>query len=578
MLKSKIENYLKKAIHKMLTNVDLTRTNADWKVFIPEQEQFGHYSTNVALKLAKILKRNPIQIAEEIKSHLEKQPNIFGLIKEARVAPPGFINFWLSKKTLVNELKQVIKKDKNYGRSNIGKNKTIVIDYSAPNIAKPMNVGHLRSTIIGQTLVNLFRFQNYRVIGDNHLGDWGTQFGALLLAYKKWGNKKQFEKNPIDYLVKLYVRFHKASDKNHNLLAAAREETKKLQLGDKENLKLWRLFTKESLKDFNKIYKRLGIKFDYALGESFYQPMLKAVVQEALKKGIAKIDDGAVKIFFNELLKLPARGDSRASASLPPLVIQKSDGSYLYSTTDLATIKYRLKKWRPEKILYVVANEQTLYFEQVFNAALLLNYGSKNLLEHIKFGMILGETGKKMSTRRGQFIKLEALLDKAVSEAAKINKKVAESVGIGAVKYRILSQERLNDIVFDWKQMLNLKGNSSPYLQYTYARLKSVLNKARTLPKKIDFSLLEKDSEKSIMRQIIYFPDIISRAVALRETNILTDYLFKLANLLNNFYESEPILKAPKSLAENRLNLIKAGTIILKNGLNLLGIEVLEKM
>jgi arginyl-tRNA synthetase len=564
MIKSKIENCLKKAIRKTLINAGLKQTNTDWEIFIPEQKQFGHYSTNAALKLAKELKKPPIEIAENLRSEILNLKS--DLFEKIEVAPPGFINFWLSKKTLVNELKRVIKKDKNYGRSNIGRNKTIVIDYSAPNIAKPMNVGHLRSTIIGQTLVNLFRFQNYRVIGDNHLGDWGTQFGALLLAYKKWGDKKQFEKKPVDYLVKLYVRFHKASDKNKELLAAAREETKKLQLGDKENLKLWRLFTKESLKDFNKIYKRLGIKFDYALGESFYQPMLKAVVQEALKKGVAKIDDGAVKIFFNESLKLPA------------LIIQKSDGSYLYSTTDLATIKYRLKKWRPEKILYVVANEQTLHFEQVFNAALLLNYGSKNLLEHIKFGMILGETGKKMSTRRGQFIKLEALLDKAVSEAAKINKKVAESVGIGAVKYRILSQERLNDIVFDWKQMLNLKGNSSPYLQYTYARLKSVLRKARTSPKKIDFSLLEKESEKLVMRQILYFPDIISRAIALRETNILADYLFKLSNLLNNFYESEPILKAPKSLAENRLNLIKASAIILKNGLNLLGIEVLEKM
>jgi len=558
MIKSKIENFIKEAISKI-------RTNADWEIFIPEQRRYGHYSTNVALKLAKELKKNPMEIAKELVEKIKTQNLNF--FEKIEIAPPGFINFWLAKKTLVNELKQVIKKDKNYGRSNIGRNKTIVIDYSAPNIAKPMNVGHLRSTIIGQTLVNLFRFQNYQVIGDNHLGDWGTQFGALLFAYKKWGNKKQFKKNPIDYLVKLYVRFHKASDKDLNLLAAAREETKKLQLGDKENLKLWRLFTKESLKDFNKVYKKLGVKFDYVLGESFYQPMLKAIVQEALQKGKAKIDEGAVKIFFNE------------SLNLPPLVIQKSDGSYLYSTTDLATIKYRLKKWRPAKILYVVANEQTLYFTQLFNAAWLLGYIKKiDTLEHIKFGMVLGETGKKMSTRRGQFIKLEKLLDKAVSEAAKINERVAESVGMGAVKYRILSQERLSDIVFDWKQMLNLKGNSSPYIQYTYARLKSVLNKAPTFPKKIDFSLLEKDSEKSIMRQIIYFPDIISRAVALRETNILTDYLFKLANLLNNFYESEPILKAPKPLAENRLNLIKAGTIILKNGLNLLGIKALEKM
>jgi len=560
MIKAKIISYLKKALEGEISI----------EVFAPENEKFGHYSTNAALRLANLKRKNPLVVAEKIVNSLDKiAPKNF--FEKIEIASPGFINFRLSKKALTDELKEIIKSGKNYGRLQTRKDKTIVIDYSAPNVAKPMSVGHLRSTLIGQALVNLYNFQGCRVIGDNHLGDWGTQFGALLAAYKKWGKKKSFEKNPVDYLTKLYVRFHKDSDKNKELIAVAREETKKLQFGDSENRKLWRLFVRKSLRIFDTTYKRLSVKFNCVLGESFYQPMLATIIEEALKKGAVKMDDGAVKIFYDPFN--PAQ-----NKQLPPLVIQKSDGSYLYSTTDLATIKYRTKKWQPEKIFYVVANEQTLHFEQVFNAAIRLGYAKKNILEHIKFGMILGEAGKKMSTRRGEFIKLEELLNKAVAKAAKINRRAAEAVGIGAVKYRIFSHERKSDIVFDWPQMLNLKGNSGPYIQYTYVRLKSVLRKARRLPKKPDFFLLEKESEKSVMRQLIYFSDILSQAADLRETSIITDYLFKLANTLNRFYESEPILKTPKPLRENRLSLIQAAIVVLKNSLVILSVKAPEKM
>src|SRR3989344_2389333 len=513
MLKAKIESLLKNIIRGHLR---INQRQSALEVFVPENERHGHYSTNAALKLVKILKKNPLAIAEEIVSKLKaKNSKLFANIE---IAPPGFINFWLSEDVIAAELKEAIKLKDNYGRSKTGEGKTVVIDYSAPNVAKPMTVGHLLSTIIGQSLVDLFRFRGYRVIGDNHLGDWGTQFGALIVAYKKWGRKREFNKNPIDHLVKLYVRFHKEAEKPDWLLPLARDETKKLQEGNKKNRALWRIFVKESLREFNKIYKRLGVKIDFALGESFYQPVLQTVVAEALRKKIAKLDDGAVKTFYQN--------------NLPPLVIQKSDKSHLYSTTDLATIKYRVKKWRPTKILYVVGNEQALHFEQIFNAALRLGYTRDGVLEHIKFGMVLGETGKKMSTRRGEFIKLEKLLNKAVHKAAQINKGVAEVVGIGAVKYRVLSHSRQGDIVFDWGQMLNLKGNSAPYLQYTYARLRSVLRKARSLPKKPDFFLLQTESEKAIIRQLVYFPDVLARAAERYETNILTDYLFKLAELL----------------------------------------------
>jgi arginyl-tRNA synthetase len=566
MLKSKIENYLAKALKEVVPrgSASVLRKSAFVEIFAPENERFGHYSTNVALKLAKIKKKNPLAVAKEIVKKLSFISHFSLLISRVEIVSPGFINFWLSEQALDSELKAVLKTKEKYGSSQSGKGKTTVIDYSGPNVAKPMNVGHLRSTLIGRSLADIFRFQGYKVIADNHLGDWGTQFGALIVAYKKWGDKREFNKNPIAHLVKLYIRFHREPEKHNRLLALAREETKKLQDGDRENRTLWRLFVKESLKEFNKIYKRLDVKFDLVLGESFYQPLLKDVVEEALKKKVAKKEDGAIKILFDK--------------RLPSLVIQKSDGSHLYSTTDLATIKYRVKKWRPKEILYVVANEQTLHFEQIFEAGRRLKYAKDGVLKHVKFGMVLGETGKKMSTRKGEFIKLGELLDEARKKAARINRRVAEIVGIGAVKYRVLSQERKSDIVFDWGQMLNLKGNSSPYLQYTYSRLKSVLRKAGGLPEKPDFLLLESESEKSVMRQLMYFPDAVSRAAESCETNIVADYLYKLADILNRFYESEPILKAPRPLRENRLNLILAATIVLKNGLNLLGIKSPERM
>src|SRR3989344_5403334 len=559
MLKQKIASLLQKSLrthsrgysHSFASTVE---------VFIPENEKFGHYSTNAALKLAKLQGANPLLIAEKLSASINGSA-LKGFFEKIEIAPPGFINFWLSQETIFDELKNVLRLKDAYGSSHAGKGKTIVIDFSAPNIAKPMNVGHLRSTLIGQSLVHIFRSQGYNVIGDNHLGDWGTQFGALITAYKKWGKKAEMNKNPIEYLVRLYIKFHKESEKNEELIVLAREETKKLQQGDSENKKLWKLFTKESMAHFKKIYKRLDITFDAELGESFYQPMLSSIIEEALKKGVAKLDDDAVKIKYDESLKLP------------DLVIQKSDGSSLYSTTDLATIKYRKEKWYPEKILYVVANEQTLHFEQLFEAAERLGYEKKENLVHVKFGMVLGASGKKMSTRRGQFIKLEKLLDGARKKAGKINKKIAEEVGIGGIKYRSLSQERKSDVVFNWDEMLNLKGKSGPYLQYTYARLKSILRKAGSAPKKPDFMLLKTESEKSVMRQLLYFTDALERAAERYETNIIADYLFKLANALNYFYEKEPILKASKPLRENRLNLIQAATIVLKNGLKILGIK-----
>jgi arginyl-tRNA synthetase len=534
------------------------------KVTIPEDSKFGHYSTNLALVRAGLKETNPKEEAKEMADAILRiAPK--GFFDKVEIAGPGFINLFVSKKAIEKEVREVLKKKGKYGASGIGRGKTIVVDYSAPNIAKPMSVGHLRSTVIGAALVNLLDFQGYRVIGDNHLGDWGTQFGALIFAYKNWLDKSAFKKDPIGHLVSLYIRFHKEASENESLMDEARAETAKLQKGDKENTELWKLFVKESLKEFNKIYKRLGAKFNATLGESFYQPMLARVVEEAVRAGVAKKDEGAVKIFFND-------------EKLPPYVIEKSDGSHLYTTTDLATIKYRMNKWKPAKILYVVANEQALHFSQLFEAARLLNLAPDTELTHIKFGMMLGASGKKFSTRKGEFIKLEDLLNKAKEAASEINPGSAEEVGVGAVKYYDLSHYRLSDIVFDWDAMLNLKGNSAPYIQYTYSRLKSITKKAKGIRPKMDISLLTNEAEIRVLESIIHFSDAAAYAADKYEPNHLADYLFKTANALNAFYETSSVIKAEKETAAARLALANAGVIILKNGLTLLGISVPKKM
>jgi arginyl-tRNA synthetase len=544
-----------------IANLIREATGEEAKITIPEDPKFGHYSTNLAFIVAKYREMDPAAAAKELKDKIYNYAPK-GFFERIDIVG-GFLNFFLGEGTIEKEFGKILREKGKYGASSFGRGKTIVIDYSAPNIAKPMNIGHLRSTIIGQALVNLYRFSGYRVIGDNHLGDWGTQFGALISAYKKWGDKKEFAVHPIDHLVGLYVRFHKEAEVNEELAKEAREETRKLQAGDKENRRLWKLFVRESPKEFNKIYRRLGIKFNVSLSESFYQPMLKEIVDEALARGVARKDDGAMKI---------------SSENLPDFVIQKSDGSFLYTTTDLATIKYRVKRWNPRKILYVVANEQTLHFSQLFAATGKLGHAPQVELAHIKFGMVLGESGKKMSTRRGEFIKLEEVLDKAAGKAGEINKAAAEEVGIGAVKYNILSHDRMSDIVFDWDKMLDLRGNSGPYLQYAYARCRSVLRKAGRFSKRVGIDLLTADSEKELLREILYFPDAVSFAAENYVVSHLTDYLYKLAGAMNNFYEKEPILKAEKNVRQARLALLFSASEILKKGLELLGIKAVERM
>jgi len=366
------------------------------EISVPEESNFGHYSTNVALRLAKTEGKPPMAVAEDLAAKvMAAAPTNF--FEKTEAAAPGFVNFWVNKKVFQAELKKISKEEK-YGHITIGKKKTVIVEYSDVNIAKVMNLGHFRTTIIGAALANIFEFSGYKVIRWNYLGDWGTQFGKLIAAYKLWGEKENIEKDPINELQKLYVRFHEEAKSDPMIEKRGQEEFKKLEDGDKENRKLWEWFKEESLKEFERTYRVLDVDFDVWLGEAFFEPALKAVVQECVEEGIAERSEGAM------VIKLDA-------FHLPPALIEKSDGASLYLTRDIANLRYRLEKYDPAKILYIVGNEQTLHFEQLFSIAKLLGMDSADLV-HIKHGLVLGEGGKKFSTREGRTFLYQVRLKK----------------------------------------------------------------------------------------------------------------------------------------------------------------------
>ena len=464
---------MKKIVAEILEKAGLK--NAE--VFVPEHESQGHYSTNIALRLAKQEKKSPLDLARELAGKIEKAvPPRF--IEKIEAVPPGFINFWISAKTAQEEFAHVLKNLANFGQSRAGESKTVIVEYSQPNIAKKMHVGHLRTTIIGDALANVLEFSGYKVVRWNYLGDWGTQFGKLIAAYKMWGDEKTIKADPINELQKLYVRFHDELKNNPDLDKCGQEEFRKLEEGDKENRKLWEWFKKESLREFEEAYALLGIKkFDTYIGESFYEKEMQPLVARLKKAGIAKESEGALIIPLEK-------------AGLPLALVQRSDGASLYLTRDIANLEYRLKKYKPAKILYVVANDQALHFSQLFAVATILDLEDKAELVHVKYGLVLGEEGKKLATREGRVVLSEEVLDRAMELARKTvdekrpdlpeekRREVAEAVGIGGLKYGMLKENRLTDIAFNWNQVLDFSGDSGPYLQYTYARLRSILRKA----------------------------------------------------------------------------------------------------
>lgn len=538
-------------------------------------------------RLAKVLKKDAVSLAESIVQHLDLTAAPFASTQALR----GYINLKFRAAALAEGVfADYQTNQERYGGWTIGKGKTIVIDYSSPNIAKPFSVGHLRSTIIGQALYNIFSFLGYKVVGDNHLGDWGTQFGKLLCAFELWGDSQKLAQNPTGYLLELYVQFHEKAKEDKNLEAKAREWFRRLETGDPQARARWQEFVQLSRKEFDRIYQLLGVSFDVTLGESFYADRFQEVIDQALKRNVARRETppeeagGAEEEISREgkvvLIPLDSMGCK------VPLLLQKSDGTSLYATREIATYKYRLQTYQPEKILYVVGNEQEFYFKQ-FNAALkLLGYDVPGI--QVNFGLVRLPEGR-LSTRAGRVIFLEDVIKEAIERAKAVlvsrdlpleeKEVIAGKVGIGAIKYADLSQNRVKEVVFDWDRMLSLDGDSAPYLQYAYTRTRSILRKAPGSLPLPQPKLLNAPEELTLLKHIARFPLAVLSAAEAYEPHRIANRLYRFAQDFSIFYDRVPVIKAETGeLASTRLALVEMTGTVLKTGLALLGIEVTERM
>ncbi len=534
--------------------------------------KFGDYQSNAAMVLAKRLGENPRTIAKRILSCLD----VADLSAPPEVAGAGFLNFRLSDEFLTKQISRV-SCDTRMGVPSTRRKKRIIIDFSCPNVAKPMHVGHIRSTILGDALARIARFLGHDVITDNHIGDWGTQFGKVIYGWKHLLDRDHLARKPVEELVRLYRETHRLESEDPVIAAQARKELVLLQQGDLENLTIWQQSVELSWKEFEKIYKILDIHFDHCLGESFYNQALSPLVEHLLETKVAQSSEGAVCIFFPEM------------PELTPCMIRKSDGGFLYATTDLATLEYRIKTWNPDAIWYVTGSPQALHFRQIFSAARRL--GIQADLVHIAFGSILGEDRKIMKTRSGENTALAELLDEAIERATKIiaeknpalspeeQKNVALAIGIGAVKYTELSQHRLTDYVFSWDKMLSFQGNTAPYLQNAYVRIQSIFRKSDVIPESEAFPILfNLPEERTLALRLLQFGETVPAVLEEFRPNLLANYLFELANSFHSFYEKCPVLRAEDSIRNSRLALCNLTARVLFQGLSLLGIHAPERM
>ncbi|MBX6314653.1 MAG: arginine--tRNA ligase, partial [Isosphaeraceae bacterium] len=584
--------------------------------------KFGDYQANGCMALAKAHKANPRALAQEVAGRVDLEP----LADPPEVAGPGFLNVRLRDAWIAATLGQLLA-DERLGLPSPERPKTVVIDYSSPNVAKPMHVGHIRSTVIGDSLARIFKALGHEVIRDNHLGDWGTQFGMIIWGWKHERNEHAFEKDPVAELARLYrevqthikvaeeleAKYHQVFeleaqgrradaealfnnlyngsglqlDDVHRVVAfgrrvaeESRTETAKLHAGDPENRALWERFMPHCLQALKAIYDRLDVHFDVQLGESFYDPMLEDVVRDLQAQGLAVESEGAIVVFVE--------------STKAPLIIRKRDGAFTYATTDLATIRYRQQTWDPDQILYVVDHRQAEHFKALFEVARRWGYNDIDF-QHVAFGTVLGQDRRPYKTREGDVVGLESLLDEAVAEARKVvdensphlddaeRQQIAEIVGLGAIKYADLSQNRLSDYVFDWKKMMAMNGNTATYLQYAYARICSIFRKAGTTPEAIRSAhpplSLAHPAERTLGLQLLRLPETLDLAAAELKPNVLTDYLFELANQYSTFYEECPVLRAETpERRQSRLALCDLTARTLQYGLDLLGIKVAERM
>ncbi len=582
-----ISTYLEEAISKAgFSSADVLS-----QIKASSDSKFGDYQFNGSMGLAKEAKVSPRKVAEKIVEFFAL-PDV---LEPVEIAGPGFLNLRIKPQWLAQKIQEMAA-DPRLGVLKPEKVKTFVIDFSSPNVAKPMHVGHLRSTILGDSLARTLRFLGHTVITDNHLGDWGTQFGIILHGYKNMLDEKAFQNEPVKELARLYVEVRKLFKTPEEIAKgvidpvqnACRDETAKMHKGDQTNLELWRKFMPLCLGEIDLVYQRLGVRFDHTYGESFYQPFLNKVVQDLSASGLARESEGALAIFLNE--------------DATPALVRKSDGAFTYMTTDLATIQYRVEQWKPDAILYVVDSRQSLHFSQLFQIAQQW-IGQQTRLEHISFGSVLGADRKPIKTRSGDAVaSLDQLLDEAVRLAKEVYQaayhqegetqskesledlnRVGDVVGIGAVKYADLCQNRTSDYVFNWEKMMAMEGNTATYMQYAYARNRSIFRKGEFNPDNYRNAsipvLLDTAEERGLALQLFRFEEAITLALVDYKPSLITSYLWDVAKAYSVFFQNCPVLKAPnEGIRQSRLLLCDLTARVLKQGLELLGISVLEKM
>ena len=535
--------------------------------------RFGDYQTNAALVLAKQRGENPRNVAEKILGRVD----VGDLCEPPTVAGVGFINFTLRPEAVAKKAAELLQ-DERLGVTKTTSTRKIVIDFGSPNVAKPMHVGHIRSTVLGDALARIAQFFGHEVIRDNHIGDWGTQFGMVIYGWKNLLDRQSLQRDPIAELVRIYKETNERSTKDPSVREACRQELVKMQSGDAENLSIWKQCVDLSMGDFERAYELLDIHYDIQRGESFYNDRLPKLVERLLKSGLAEISEGAVCVFFRDIPELADK----------PCIIRKRDGGYNYATTDVATVDYRINDLKADTIWIVTGAPQILHFKQIFEIA--RREGYKADVRHITHGSILGENRKLMKTRSGDNVSLRELLDEACARARKIVDEknpdlsdaekidIAQKIGIGAVKYADLSQYRMTDYVFSWDKMLSLQGNTAPYLQNAYVRIRSIFRKAGETQTKIDQLVLAEAAEINLAKLLCQFAEVVPQVLNDFRPNILANYLFELANSFHTFYEACPVLKSEEPARSSRLALCDLAGRVLQRGLDLLGIKVPEKM
>jgi len=561
------KNYIAKLL---CTHIEIDEENIEKLIEIPPKPEMGDFAFP-CFSLAKTMRKAPNMISTELKEKIVDE-------NFERVEAFGpYLNFFVNKESFVkNILEKILNEKEDYGSNNNGEGKNVIVEYCSANIAKPFHVGHLFTTMLGNSLYKLFNFHGYNAIGINHLGDWGTQFGKLIYAYNNWGDEKALQSDPIKEMLRVYVKFHDEAEKNPALEDEGRKHFRLLEEGNEEEVKLWTRFKELSLKEFDKLFKILNVNFDSFDGESFYTDKMDAVIEEIDTKGLLTDSNGAKVVMLDEY-------------NMPPCIVKKADGATIYATRDLAAAFYRKKTYDFYKNIYVVAKDQALHFKQVFTTIKLMGHDWADDCIHVEFGLVRF-ADKKLSTRKGDVVFLEDLLNEAVAKTLEvINEKnpdlenkeeVAKKVGIGAIVFTYLKNSRERDIVFNWDEMLSFEGETGPYVQYTYARGKSILRKVgEEVTGEVDYGKLNSKEEFELAKELGNFENAINNALEKLQPSVVTRYCIEVAKAFNKFYNAHNIANSEDEATKNaRINLVKSTLQVLKNGLGLIGLEVVDKM